>query len=110
MTLPNRIRVLFAEDSRRDAELNLRELKRAVQAARDRPDRRKAEEKPAETQQRLRSIYESLPDVLWSVQLPSQRVTYVSPAAQAIFGHPPADFLADSTLWIDIVHAEDRAA
>src|SRR5258706_14255870 len=29
MTLPKRIRVLFAEDSRSDAELNLRELKRA---------------------------------------------------------------------------------
>jgi diguanylate cyclase (GGDEF)-like protein/PAS domain S-box-containing protein len=85
-------------------------VERALQDARERRARRKAEEKLAETQERLRSIYESLPDVLWSVELPSQSVTYVSPAALAIFGHAPADFLGDSTLWIDIVHAEDRAA
>jgi diguanylate cyclase (GGDEF)-like protein/PAS domain S-box-containing protein len=84
-------------------------VERALQDARVRRAHRKAEEKLAEARERLQSIYESLPDMLWSVELPSQRVSYVSPAASAIFGYPPAGFLGDSTLWIDIVHADDRA-
>jgi hypothetical protein len=31
------------------------------------------------SQERLQSIYESLPDALWSVELPSQRIAYISP-------------------------------
>ena len=203
MTMPNRIRVLLAEDSRTDAELNLRELKRAglavehrivdteqefarelgefaphviisdfsmphfdgmaalalardlrpeipfifvsgtigeeyairalkdgatdyvmktnlvrlpaaveraLDEARDRRARRKAERKLAETRERLQSIYDSLPDVLWSVELPSQRIAYISPAATAIYGHAPSAFLENQDLWSNAIHPEDRPA
>jgi diguanylate cyclase (GGDEF)-like protein/PAS domain S-box-containing protein len=85
-------------------------VERALDEARDRVARRETEFKLAETRERLQSIYESLPDALWSVELPSQRIGYVSPAAGAVYGHPPESFLADKDLWIDVVHAEDRAA
>ena len=203
MSVPNRIRVLIAEDSRADAELNLRELKRAglaiehriadteqefarelaefvpdiivsdftmpkfdgmaalalaqeqspdtpfifvsgtigeeyairalkngaidyvlkgnllrlpaaveraLQDARERRARRKAEKKLAETRERLQSIYESLPDALWSVELPSQNIAYISPASNAIFGYAPEDFLNNRNLWIEAVYPEDRPA
>ncbi len=85
-------------------------VERALHDARDRRARRKAEAKLAEARDRLQSIYESLPDMLWSVELPSQRIIYVSPAARSIYGHEPSAFLENSSLWIDVVHPQDRAA
>jgi diguanylate cyclase (GGDEF)-like protein/PAS domain S-box-containing protein len=83
-------------------------VERALQDARDRRARRKAEEKLAETRERLQGIYESLPDMLWSVEMPSQNIAYISAASAAIYGHAPEDFLKNGNLWIDAVHADDR--
>ena len=47
-------------------------VERALHDANDRSARRKAELKLAEARDQLQSIYESLPDALWSVELPSQ--------------------------------------
>jgi diguanylate cyclase (GGDEF)-like protein/PAS domain S-box-containing protein len=85
-------------------------VERAMHDATDRRARRKAERKLAETRERLQSIYESLPDMLWSVELPDEHISYVSPASSAIYGYSPEDFLANKDLWIDVVHAEDRPA
>jgi diguanylate cyclase (GGDEF)-like protein/PAS domain S-box-containing protein len=85
-------------------------VERALHDANDRMARRKAEKKLAETRAQLQSIYESLPDMLWSVELPGEKISYVSPASGAIYGYVPDDFLANQDLWIDVVHAEDRAA
>ncbi len=85
-------------------------VERALQDARDRRARHKAEKKLAETRERLQSIYEAMPDMLWSVELPSERLTYVSPAAQTIYGHPADAFTSDPDLWINVVHPDDRPA
>src|SRR5258707_997489 len=85
-------------------------VERAMHDAQDRRARRKAEKKLAETRERLQSIYESLPDMLWSVELPDEHIAYVSPAAAAIYGYAPDDFIANKDLWIEVVHAEDRPA
>ena len=83
-------------------------VERALDDARDRRARRKAEKKLAETRERLQSIYESLPDALWSVELPGDRLAYISPASAAVFGHAPETFLEHEDLWKDVIHAEDR--
>jgi diguanylate cyclase (GGDEF)-like protein/PAS domain S-box-containing protein len=85
-------------------------VERALEDSRARRARRKAERNLAETRERLQSIYESLPDTLWSVELPSQNVAYVSPAANAIYGHSPQQFLDSKTLWMDVVHDDDKPA
>jgi PAS domain S-box-containing protein len=85
-------------------------VERALHDANDRRARRKAERKLAQTRERLQSIYDALPDMLWSVELPEENIAYVSPASGAIYGYPPEAFLADARLWIDVVHAEDRGA
>lgn len=83
-------------------------VERALQEARDRRARRKAEKKLAATRERLQSIFESLPDVLWSHELPSLRTAYISPAVAQIYQRPPEQFLAKSDLWQDMIHPEDR--
>jgi len=85
-------------------------VERALQEASDRLAHREAERLLAATRERLQSIYESLPDALWSVELPARRVAYVSPAAKALYGHAPAAFLENQELWKEAIHPEDRPA
>jgi diguanylate cyclase (GGDEF)-like protein/PAS domain S-box-containing protein len=85
-------------------------VERAIHEARDRDARRLVEEKLAETRERLQSLYETMPDMLWSVELPSERLVYASPAANAIYGYPAANFVSDPDLWINVVHPDDRVA
>ena len=85
-------------------------VERAMQDARDRRARRKAERKLAEARERLQSIYEALPDVLWSVALPERQLTYISPAAGEIYGRPPEAFTEDQNLWRSVVHPDDKPA
>jgi PAS domain S-box-containing protein len=65
-----------------------------------------------------RQVVSCTPVVLYSARLhdlssPLQRpqaleVTFISPACQSVFGCPPEDLLADYTVWLEYVHAEDR--
>jgi diguanylate cyclase len=59
--------------------------------------------------ERVRGIADTLPDVVWSIEVPSREVLYVSPAVEQIFGRTPEEFYAHSALWRDSLHPEDRA-
>ena len=85
-------------------------VERAMHEARDRAARQETERALSETRERLTSIFTSLPDMLWSVELPGERIAYVSPASLAIFGHKPEAFLSNRDLWIDVVHEDDKSA
>jgi diguanylate cyclase (GGDEF)-like protein/PAS domain S-box-containing protein len=85
-------------------------VERALEMARERAAKREAERELERARERLQSIFESLPDVLWSMELPGERLEYVSPACFAIYGRPPAEFLANPDLWLECVHPQDRAA
>lgn len=83
-------------------------VERAVAEARERRGKRRAEIELEIARERLTSIFQSLPDMLWSVDLQSDQIIYVSPAARAIFGRDPEDFVNDAGLWLEAVHPEDR--
>src|SRR5438552_6377574 len=57
---------------------------------------------------RVRAITDTLPDVVWSVEVPSREVLYVSPAVEQVFGRTPEEFYANSALWVDVLHPQDR--
>ena len=85
-------------------------VERALRDARERAVRASSERALAEARARLQAIAESLPDVIWSVELPGERVLYVSPASAAVYGRAPQAFLDDPGLWISVIHPNDRAA
>ncbi len=85
-------------------------VERALRDARERTVRAASEHALAEARARLQAISESLPDVIWSVQLPEARVLYVSPASTEVYGRPPQAFLDDPVLWRSVIHPEDRDA
>jgi len=72
--------------------------------------RRRAERSLQDNEQRLEQIMEAIDDVLWTVELPSGRVSYVSPAIERVYGQPAADFYRNPRLWLKLLHPDDRPA
>jgi diguanylate cyclase (GGDEF)-like protein/PAS domain S-box-containing protein len=85
-------------------------VERALAEAKERHERRKAEAELEIARGRLTSIIDSLPDVLWSVELPGENIIYLGPTSKEIFGRKADDFLAEPELWINVVHPDDRPA
>ena len=85
-------------------------VERALADARQRAQQRRIEAELETARERLAGIIDSLPDVLWSVELPGENIIYLGPASKEIFGRDADDFLVQQDLWIDVVHPEDRPA
>ncbi len=71
------------------------------------------EEKEAEhalraSEERFRQFAENSADVFWIVDAAAQRVEYVNPAYERIWGEPRADVLDDTGHWLARVHPDDR--
>src|SRR5205807_4196951 len=83
-------------------------VERALREGKERAARRKAEEELAALRERLRSIVSTLPDVVWSVAVPSREILYVSPASSTVFGRTQKEIYENRTLWGELIHPEDR--
>ncbi len=83
-------------------------VERALAEAQQRRERRRIQAELDAARGRLASIFDSLPDVLWSTALPERTITYVGPAARQVLGRSAADFLREPKLWLDIVEPQDR--
>ena len=83
-------------------------VERAAREGKERAARRKAERELEALRERLRSIVSTLPDVVWSVAVPSREILYVSPATSTVFGRTQKEFYESRTLWGELIHPEDR--
>jgi PAS domain S-box-containing protein len=61
------------------------------------------------TEERYRDIVEQLGAIFWEADVGTGRFTFVSRGAERILGYPAEDWILDASLWIDRVHADDRA-
>jgi diguanylate cyclase (GGDEF)-like protein/PAS domain S-box-containing protein len=61
-----------------------------------------------ESESRLKSILNTLDDIVWSVEIPSLRLSYLSPAAAKVYGRPLENLLGSPDKWLSAVHPEDR--
>ncbi|MGH8104452.1 MAG: GAF domain-containing protein [bacterium] len=61
-----------------------------------------------DARQKLHSLVESIPGVVWEVDLTLNRITYVSPQVESLTGRPADYYLSGSSMW-DHVHPEDMA-
>lgn len=80
---------------------------RAIEEARERGMRRKAEEDLAATRRILGDIFNSLQDVVWSLDVTVQQLVYVSPAAAIISGREPDEVPQTLGEWRRVVAPED---
>ena len=83
-------------------------VERAMARAHERAARTEAESALAAERERIASILAALPDAVWSAECATDRVLYVSPKTQEIYGAPANEFLERSDRWIDAIHPEDK--
>ncbi|GHC98811.1 hypothetical protein GCM10007320_54860 [Pseudorhodoferax aquiterrae] len=63
----------------------------------------------AESEQRFRRMADATPDVIWITELVPERVVYVSPSFERVWGRKAEDLYRDPRLWTASIYAEDRA-
>ncbi|MDR4478273.1 MAG: PAS domain S-box protein [Nitrospira sp.] len=71
--------------------------------------RKVAEQKLRESEERLQSLLGAMEDVIWSSSLDLSTLFYVSPSVANIYGRSVDAFLARPSLWLEVVHSDDRA-
>jgi len=59
-------------------------------------------------EQRLRSVLESVPDVLYSVHPGLTERYYISPACEAVLGYTPEQLEPDPKSWLRSIHPDDQ--
>ena len=71
--------------------------------------RRRSEQALQESEERFRLMAENVPEVLWIEALEPNRMLYLSPSYERVWGRPVDDVYRDPTLWLEAIHPEDRA-
>jgi PAS domain S-box-containing protein len=61
-----------------------------------------------ESEARFRLMADTTPDIIWITDLDPERVVYVSPSFERVFGRKVADLYANPHLWVEGIHPEDR--
>jgi diguanylate cyclase (GGDEF)-like protein/PAS domain S-box-containing protein len=83
-------------------------VKRAIEEARERAARRRAEEELERTRNQLNGILSSLSDVVWSFSLRENRLIYVNTSNEKTLGRAAVDFYIHTDRWLEAIHPQDR--
>ncbi len=62
-----------------------------------------------QSEEKINRILNALNDVVWSVELPSDEIAYVSPSVEAIYGISMEDVVRNPFFWKDALHPDDKA-
>jgi diguanylate cyclase (GGDEF)-like protein/PAS domain S-box-containing protein len=84
-------------------------VERALADAADRRAQRRIQVELDLARERLTSVFNTLPDMLWSADARGESVLFASPAALHVFGRRAEEFLEDPQLWLKLSHGDDRA-
>ena len=75
---------------------------------RDISERKRAELVSHESEERFRQIAESIDEVFWITPPDKNRMIYVSPAYEKIWGRPCSDLYVNPRNWLAAIHPDDR--
>jgi formate hydrogenlyase transcriptional activator len=71
-------------------------------------ERKRTETALQESEERFRRMADTILEVIWFTALEPERVVYVSPSFERIWGLPVADLYRNPRLWMETIHPEDR--
>lgn len=91
-----------AEDYLVKGESDAAVLKRSIRYA---IERKITRTRLRASEEKLSSILASIDNVVWSFS--DQKLLYLSPVAQTVYGRPVEQFHNNSQLWFDIIHPDD---
>ena len=61
-----------------------------------------------QSEEKLESILNSLEEVVWSVDIATDKLLFLNPAAEEVYGRPVDELLANPDLRLESIHPEDR--
>ena len=61
-----------------------------------------------QSEERFRRMSDAIPEVIWFTALEPEKVLYVSPSFERIWGLPVKDLYQNPRLWIEAIHPDDR--
>jgi PAS domain S-box-containing protein len=70
-------------------------------------DQKLAQDEVVRMRDQLDSILTSLPEVVFSVSMDLQNCYFMGSAAEAVYGRPASEFIADPKLWVNVIHSND---
>ena len=82
----------------------------AVITFRDVTERKRAEEALRESETKFRELAEKIEDVFYNIDPVEQRILYISPAYEKIWGRTAESLYAEPLSFVEAVHPEDRGA
>ncbi len=83
-------------------------IRRALKEVLQQAERRQAEERLRQHQERFQQLAEQSRDVFWFVEPDPERIIYVSPAFESIWGLPVQALYDDPRAWEKAIHPDDR--
>lgn len=60
------------------------------------------------SEERFRRMADAIPEVIWFTALEPEKVLYVSPSFERIWGLPIKDLYQNPRRWIEAIHPDDR--
>ena len=79
-----------------------------VAVARDITERKLAEEKLSQSENKYRTLTEQIPAVIYTDDYNLGETLYISPHVKTMLGYSPEEWIANPSLCYDIIHSEDR--
>ncbi|HXS68534.1 MAG TPA: PAS domain S-box protein [Candidatus Polarisedimenticolia bacterium] len=80
-----------------------------VASAVDITDRKRVEDELRETSERFHQLADNITDVFWMRTPDFNRVIYISPGFEKVWGRPMEELYSNPQKWIDFIFPEDRA-
>jgi len=77
-------------------------------AIEDTTDRKRIAEELQDSEERFRQLAENIEAIFWMTDVKEDRVLYVSPGYEMIFGRPRSELYQFPLSWLDTVHPEDK--
>jgi len=71
-------------------------------------ERKRTEAALQESEERFRRMADAIPEVIWFTALEPEKVLYVSPSFERIWGLPVNKLYKNPRLWIEAIHPDDR--
>jgi len=70
-------------------------------------DKKHITEDLRKSKEQLQAIFNSLHEVIWSAEMPDNKMTFISPSCQQMFGYSPEEIMKDPQIQFNLVHPDD---
>jgi two-component system NtrC family sensor kinase len=99
---------LFTQDDLEQGTLMVNLISIVLENVKLHIDQQEAHRQALQSREHLEQILSALDNVVWSITPDTFETLFLNPAAEKVYGRPIADFMADSELWFQTVHPDDR--